>query len=74
MSETTRDRFRVRRQGLGYEVAGDGFYVWDEDRSAAIQAALDLQCGNVRGARAARLLYYRDQPGASTASPEALDA
>ena len=74
MSERQQARFRVRRQGNGYAVMGRGFYVWDEDRSAAIRAGMQLSSGHVGGAQATRLLYYRDDAAPTSASSEALDA
>jgi hypothetical protein len=69
-------RFRVRREGTGYSVAGKGFYVWDEGRSSAVRAAMQLAGRNPAGAHAKRLLYYGNDTIAeiSSASPEALDS
>lgn len=71
-------RFRVRREGNGFAVAGRRFYVWDEDRESAIRAAVQLDGGNLAHAQAKRLLYYPDDVAErrprATDDSEALDA
>ena len=64
---------RVRPAGSGFAVEGPGFYLWDEDRAAVLQAAHALLCGGQPRALPRRLLVI-ESPPVHAGDPEALDA